>query len=177
MTATATTRSIFQMFYTKKRTQTLLEAKGIKVKSIEKVSIIKPSGEFYNCVHVVYIVSNGQRCSTFIGCREYLSQAMQNRRVKARDYKAVQGIANPQQWRVTSNELGCIPRHVTTAPHGVSCDCEDFNTQADYLSQHPYLFKKVLKQYRICKHALATLNQLGFNSLRDYLIAWKPGAG
>jgi hypothetical protein len=90
------------------------------------------------------------------------------------DYKAVQGIANPQQWKVVSNELGSIPRTVTTTPHGVSCNCEDYTTQADYLSQHPYLWHKVLKGYRICKHSLATLHQLGFGSLRDYLAAWKP---
>jgi len=171
---TATTCSIFQMFYTHNRTKQILTAKGIKVKSVEKVSITKPNGEFYNSVHIVYVVSSGSRCSTFISCKKYLNQAMQNRRVKARDYKAQQGIANPQQWKVTSNELGSIPRTVTTTPHGVSCDCEDFNTQADYLSQHPYLWHKVLKGYRICKHSLATLNQLGFDSLRDYLAAWKP---
>jgi len=50
MIATTTTRSIFQMFYTRKRTQALLEAKGIKVKSIEKVSITKPNGQLYNCI-------------------------------------------------------------------------------------------------------------------------------
>ncbi len=174
MTATTTTRSIFKQFYTHKRTQALLEAKGIKVKSIEKVSITKPSGESYNSVHVIYIVSSGSRCSTFISCKEYLNQAMQNRRVKAMDYKAQQGIANPQQWKVTSNELGSIPRRVTTTPHSVTCDCEDFNTQANYLSQHPYLWNNIIKGHRICKHAFATLNELGFGSLRDYLAAWKP---
>lgn len=175
MTATATTCSIFQMFYTRKRTQVLLEAKGIKVKSIEKISITKPSGEFYTSVHIVYIVSNGQRCSTFISCREYLNQAMQNRRVKARDYKTQQGITNPQEWKVTSNELGCIPRHVTTTPHSVNCYCEDFENQADYLRQHPYLWQKVIKGYRICKHSLCTLSALGFDSLGAYLRAWKLG--
>jgi len=66
MIVPATTPTIFRMFYTHRRTQILLEAKGIKVKSIEKVSINKPNGEFYNCVHVIYIVKNGGRCSTFI---------------------------------------------------------------------------------------------------------------
>ena len=65
MTATTTTPSIFRMFYTHKRTQMLLEAKGIRVKNIEKVSISKPSGAFYNCVHVIYTTVAG-RCSTFI---------------------------------------------------------------------------------------------------------------
>ena len=174
MTATTATRSIFQMFYTRKRTFQLLQAKGIKVKSVEKISITKPNGEFLNCVHVVYSVINGARCSTFIGCREYLNAAMQNRRVKAKDYKATQGIANPQQWKVKSNELASIPRTVITTPHSVNCDCEDFTTQAEYLSQHPYLWEKVIKGYSICKHSLAAISALGFGSLKDYLAAWKP---
>lgn len=174
MTATTATRSIFQMFYTRKRTEQLLQAKGIKVKSVEKISITKTDGSFYNCVHVVYIVSNGARCSTFISCREYLNAAMQNRRVKARDYKAVQGIANPQLWKVTSNKLASIPRTVTTTPHSVTCNCEDFTTQHEYLSQHPYLWDRVIKGYSICKHSLAAIAALGFGSLRDYLNAWTP---
>ena len=175
MTATTTTRSIFQAFYTRNRTKQLLEAKGIKVKSVERVAIAKPDGTFYNCVHVVYIVSSGVRCSTFIGCREYLNVAMQSRREKSRDYQATQGIANPTQWKVkSSSEPGKFPRTVTTTPHAVTCDCQDFQGQHEYLSQHPYLWQKVLKQYSICKHALAAIACLGFGSLRDYLAAWKP---
>lgn len=166
--------SIMRMFYTHSRTKALLGAKGIKVKSIEKVSITKPDGSFYSCVQVVYTTAAGL-CSTFISCREYLGHAMQGRKERARDYTATQGIANPQQWKVTSNELGCVPKTVTTTQHGVSCTCEDFNHQADYLSQHPYLWQKVIKGYSICKHSFATLSQLGFGSLRDYLNAWKDG--
>lgn len=172
-TATNQQPSIFKLFYTRKRTEQLLQAKGIKVKSVEKISITKTDGSFYNCVHVVYIVSSGARCSTFIGCREYLNAAMQNRRVKSKDYRATQGIANPQQWKVTSNELSSIPRVVCTTPHSVTCNCEDFTTQHEYLSQHPYLWQKVIKGYSICKHSLAAIAALGFGSLKDYLSAWK----
>lgn len=56
------------------------------------------------------------------------------------DDKAEQGIANPQQWKVKLNELGSIPRTVTTTPHSVTCDCEDFSGQSQYLIQHPYLW-------------------------------------
>ena len=168
------TAQIYRLFYTHARSKALLEAKGIKVKRIEGVAITKPDGSFYNCVHVVYSVKNGARCSTFISCREYLNAAMQNRRVKAREYKAQQGIANPQQWKVTSNELASIPYTVATTPHSVTCNCEDFQTQHDYLSQHPYLWEKVIKGYSICKHSLAAIAALGFGSLRDYLNAWKP---
>lgn len=178
MSATNTTNqqpSIMRMFYTHNRTKALLGAKGIKVKSVEKVSITKPSGEFLNCVHVVYTVINGRRCSTFISCREYLAHATQGRKARAMEYSAQQGIANPQEWKVTSNELGNTAKTVTTTPHSVTCDCEDFQHQADYLSQHPYLWQRVIKGFKICKHALATLSQLGFSSLRDYLNAWKKG--
>ena len=98
---------------------------------------------------------------------------MQNRRVKSKDYRATQNIANPQQWKVTSNELAFTVRTVVTTPHSVTCDCEDFTEQSGYLSQHPYLWERVIKQYSICKHALAAIAALGFGSLKDYLSAWK----
>lgn len=144
------------------------------MKSVEKVSITKPDGSAYNCVQIVYSTAAG-RCSTFISCREYLGHAMQARKARAMEYTAQQGIANPQQWKVKSGELGCIPRTVTTTPHSVTCDCEDFQHQDAYLSQHPYLWQKVIKGYSICKHSFATLASLGFGSLRDYLAAWKEG--
>lgn len=167
-------RSIFKAFYTHNRTKALLEAKGIKVKSVERVAIAKPNGEFYCAVHVVYLTSAG-RCSTFISCREYLAHAVQGRKERAREYTATQGIANPSQWKVTSNELGCIPRTVTTTPYEVTCTCEDFEHQGSYLSEHPYLWERVIKGYRICKHAMATLAALGCSSLSAYLKAWKEG--
>lgn len=176
MFATNTTNQqpqIYKLFYTHKRSQQILENKGVKVRKIERVSITKPGGEFLCCVRVTYIVSNGSRCSTFFSCREYLAHATQARKARAMEYTAQQGIANAQQWKVTSNELGSIPKLVTTTPNGVSCTCEDFNHQADYLSQHPYLWQRVIKGYRICKHSLAALSALGFGSLKDYLNSWK----
>ena len=191
MTATTQAPSIFRMFYTHKRTQILLEAKGIRVKSIESVRINKPSGEFYNCVHVVYRVANGGRCSTFISCKEYLARATQKRKQEAENYKAYQENDSPSNWRVypkgnpvktqeqprqiESDTTEVKYRSVTTTPNAVTCDCEDFEKQHTYLSQHPYLWEKVIKQYRICKHSMATLGQLGFSSLSKYLGAWKPG--
>lgn len=166
--------SIMRMFYTHSRTKQLLQNKGIKIKSIARVSITKPKGGFYCAVHVIYITSAG-RCSTFISCREYLAHATQGRRERARDYKAQQHFSNPSQWTVKSNELACVPRTVTTTPHEVTCNCEDFEHQGSYLSEHPYLWERVIKGYRICKHALATLAALGCTSLRDYLAAWKDG--
>ena len=188
MTTTTTTPSIFRMFYTHKRTQMLLEAKGIRVKNIEKVSISKPSGAFYNCVHVIYTTVAG-RCSTFISCKEYLARATEKRKAEAENYKAYQDSNSPSNWRVypkgnpVQNEAprqiepstGDKYRSVTTTTQAVFCDCEDFEHQHTYLSQHPYLWQKVIKGYSICKHSLCALSQLGFSSLSSYLKAWQPG--
>ena len=188
MTATTTTPSIFRMFYTHKRTQMLLEAKGIKIMRIEKVSINKPSGKFYCAVHIVYTTAAG-RCSTFISCKEYLARATTKRKEEATNYQAFQDNGNPSNWRVypKGNPIKSeAPRQIEpstadkyrsvhTTPQSVFCDCEDFENQHAYLSQHPYLWQKVIKGYSICKHSLCALSQLGFSSLSSYLKAWQPG--
>lgn len=199
-TTTAQQPSIFRMFYTHKRTQMLLESgwtnaqgvkvEGIKVKSVEKVSITKPDGTFYNCVHVIYVSGSGKRCSQFISCRAYLQRATEKRREESANYQAFQDSGEPSSWKVypkanpvtvkgeraARDESNATKyRTVTTTPDGVTCDCEDWSNQADYLSQHPYLWHQVIKGYRICKHSLCTLNQLGFDSLGKYLKSWQPG--
>ena len=189
--ATTQAPSIFRMFYTHKRTQILLEAKGIKVKSIEKVSINKPSGEFYCAVHVVYRVANGGRCSTFLSCKDFLARAIEKRKQEAQNYKAYQENDSPSNWRVypkgnpvktqeqprqiEQDTIDVKYRSVMTTPNAVSCDCEDWSSQHTYLSQHPYLWQTVIRGYRICKHSLCALNHLGFSSLSAYLKAWQPG--
>ncbi len=191
MTTSITTQqpSIYRLFYTHRRTEILLKAQGVRVKNIEKVSITKPSGAFYNCVHVIYRVANGARCSTFISCKEYLARATEKRKEEATNYQAFQDNGNPAAWRVyvKANPAKVqAPRQiepstadkyrtVQTTPQSVFCDCEDFENQHTYLSQHPYLWQKVIKGYQICKHSLCALSQLGFSSLSSYLKVWLPG--
>jgi hypothetical protein len=166
-----------------------VKVEGVKVKSIEKVSITKPNGEYLNCVHVVYISGSGKRCSQFISCRAYLQRATEKRKQESENYKAYQNFSDATQWSVypkanpskaseqsrQQEDTTTKVRTVTTVPEGVFCSCEDFQNQHSYLSQHPYLWHQVIKQFRICKHSLCTLSHLGFSSLRDYLAAWKPG--
>lgn len=189
MTATNTTGSIFKLFYTHRRSMILLEAKGVRVRRIEKVGIVKPNGEFFNCVHVVYIVKNGGRCSTFISCRDYLARATEKRKEEAEKYTAYQEKHNPSEWHVYPKanpnkvqetrqiEDTDAPKYRTvhTTPDAVYCDCEDYNNQSAYLSQHPYLYEKVIKGYQICKHSLCALSHLGHTSLSSYLKSWQPG--
>lgn len=199
-TTSTTTPSIFKMFYTFKRTQMLLESgwtnadgvivSGVKVRKIERVTIVKPNGKFYNCVHVVYISALGHRCSQFISCRAYLQRATQKRKEESQNYKAYQD-SSASEWKVypkgnpakteaaprqiESDNDAVTYRSVVTERDAVYCDCEDFEHQSSYFRQHPYLWQKIIKGYSICKHALCTLNQLGFDSLSSYLKAWKPG--
>ncbi len=190
MTVATATPSIFKLFYTHRRAEILLSAKSINVKSIERISITKPSGEFLNCVLVIYRVKNGGRCCQFVSCKEFLARATEKRKQESENYVARQNFDAPSQWRVypKGNSVKAIEqprqleegdidkyRTVATTPQAVVCDCEDFSNQASYLSQHPYLWERLIKQNRICKHALCALNQLGFNSLSSYLKAWQPG--
>ena len=171
---------------------------GIKVGRIEKISITcnstdKVTGEvttkFLNCVHVTYISASGKRCSQFISCRAYLARATQKRREEAQNYTAYQNFSDATVWSVypkpsttkvipspTDNETPKkAPRTVTTVKDAVCCDCEDYSFQSGYLSEHPYLWEKVIKGYSICKHSFTVMSHLGFDSLGSYLKAWKPG--
>lgn len=181
-------RSIFTQFYTHNRTREILQGKGIKVKKIEKVSINKPSGEYLNCVHVVYVVENGTRCSMFVSCKEYLAKAYGERKERSKDYTAQQGISNPSNWTVVAKVIQLpvhgematrgsdgILRTVTTIPGAVTCSCEDFEHQPGFLKEHPYLWNTIMKEHHMCKHTFTVLSALGFNSLRDYFKAWQPG--
>ncbi len=209
-TATSQQPSIFRMFYTAKRTQIVLEQgwtnaqgvkiAGIKVKSIEKISITanttdKISGEittkFLNCVHVVYRSASGKRCSQFISCRAYLARATEKRKEESLKYQAYQNFSNASVWSVypkpnpnkkvipAPTQDNAItpkpPRTVTTTKEVVVCDCPDFEEQGGYLSEHPYLWNQIVKGYTICKHSYTVLSQLGCDSLGAYFKSWRPG--
>ncbi len=178
-----------------------VKVEGVKVGRIEKISITckttdKVTGEittkFLNCVHVTYISASGKRCSQFISCRAYLARATEKRKEEALKYQAYQNFSDATVWSVypkpdpnkkvipspQQNDAATIakpPRTVTTVKDAVVCDCPDFEEQGGYLSEHPYLWQKVIKGYSICKHSLCTLSHLGFDSLGGYLKAWKPG--
>ena len=174
---------------------------GIKVRRIEKISITcnstdKVTGEittkFLNCVHVTYISASGKRCSQFISCRAYLARATEKRKEEALKYQAYQNFSDATVWSVypkpdsnkkvipspQQNDAAKIakpPRTVTTVKEAVTCDCEDFDHQGSYLSEHPYLWEKVIKGYSICKHSYTVLSHLGCDSLGAYFKSWKPG--
>ena len=213
MTATTTTSTsnIHRLFYTAKRSQIILEqgwtnaqgvkVEGVKVKSVEKVSITcnstdKVTGEitqkFLNCVHVVYISASGKRCSQFISSRAYLARATAKRKEEAEKYQAYQNFSNASTWSVYPKKSDSAkkvipsptqdnattpkpPRTVITTKEAVVCDCPDFEEQGGYLQEHPYLWNQVLKNYTICKHSFTVLNHLGFDSLGAYLKSWKAG--
>ena len=160
-------KSLFQIFYTHKRTEIILAGKGIKAR-VTKINIVRPSGKFYNCVHVIYQTKFGI-CSMFISCREYLQRAIANRKEKASEYVVTQR-SNPAQWNVTNgSDLTAAGYLVITTPDLVTCNCKDFQEMPEYLQFHPYLWQQIMKGNRICKHCIAVLSHLGFGSLNEYL--------
>lgn len=166
-------KALYQIFYTHKRTEILLAAKGIKAK-VMKVAIVRPSGKFYNCVHVVYRTVNGI-CSMFISCKEYLQRAIANRQQSASEYVVTQR-SNPAHWDVTNGrDLTASGYLVVTTPDLVTCSCKDFEEQAGYLQHHPYLWQQIMKAKRTCKHIYSVLNTLGCSTLGDYFKQWRSG--
>lgn len=161
--------SIFKQFYTHKRTELILQGKGVKVRKVLSVSITKPSGSFLNCVHVVYVVESGAKCSCFLSVKDYLQRSMNKRKEAAKEYRAERNLSGT--WKVTGADSAYT---VETTSKGIDCPCFDWHKQPELLEQHPYL-ASITKGFRICKHGFAALAVLKFDSLRDYLAAWKPG--
>lgn len=167
--------TIYKAFYTFKQTFEILEGMNISVKSVERVTYHAKNGRELNCILAVYKTKTGQRCATFISCRLFLAASMMRRRERSTEYKVTQHAVNGSIFNVSQKDSTSQGYQVNASQTGIFCGCEDFNNQMNVFSQHRYLWEVVCKQYRICKHGFATLNELGFDSLREYLQSWKPG--
>lgn len=166
-------KGLMQVFYTHKRTEVLLAAKGIKAKVL-KVTVTRPSGKHYNCVAVVYKTAFGI-CSMFISCKEYLQRAIANRKQAATEY-FVSDTDKALEYHVYGKDADLLVQPgytVTTTNKGVVCECPDYTQQAVIYEQHPYLWQRILKQNQICKHGWALLQTLNHASLSSYLKAQK----
>ncbi len=164
-------KSIMQVFYTSKRAELLLAAKGIKAK-VMRITIVRPSGKLYNCVHVVYSVA-GSVCSTFLSCKEFLVRAVANRKDGSSEY-FVSDTNYPNQYHVYGKDADLLvqPGYTVTAfPKAIVCECLDYQKQAAVYAEHPYLWKQLFKEKQICKHGFALLKTLGFGKLSTYLKA------
>ena len=162
-------KGLMQVFYTHKRTEVLLAAKGIKAKVL-KVSVTRPSGKFYACVHVIYRTAHGV-CSMFISCKEYLQRAIANRKQAATEY-FVSDTDKPNEYHVYGKDADLLVQPgytVTATAKGVICECADYKSQSVIYEQHPYLWKQILKGHQLCKHGISVLNSLNCSSLSQYL--------
>lgn len=158
-----------QVFYTHKRAQLLLAAKGIKAK-VMRITIVRPSGKLYNCVQVVYSVA-GSICSTFLSCKEFLKRAIENRKDASNDY-FVSETDKVNQFHVYGKDADYLtqPGYIVTAyKDAIACECLDYQKQAAIYQEHPYLWKQLFKERQICKHGFALLKTLGYGKLSTYL--------
>lgn len=162
-------KSITQVFYTHKRTELILQGKGIKVRKVLSVSIVKPNGKFLCCVHVVYIVESGAKCSCFLSVKDYLKRSINKRKEAAKEYTAVP-VLGSNKFNVYGGQEVC---EVNAHTDGISCNCPDHYHQPELLKQHPYLWSSVMKGRAICKHIFSALNQMKFSTLAGYLKAQK----
>lgn len=172
-------RSIFQFFYTFKRTKDIFESQGIAVQSINSIKITDSNSNFLNHVNCDYLTLQGDLCTTNLESFTYYELFQQERKNRALDYYAQQDGDNPLLYIISStaktNEIK-PKRQVSLFSKGLTCTCEDYSNMS-YLQQHPYLWWHDLQGGKLiaCKHIHATLNTLGFPSVLDYLKAWQPG--
>lgn len=163
-------KSLYQIFYTHKRAELLLAAKGIKAK-VMKITIVRPSGKFYNCVQVIYKVA-GSVCSTFLSCKEFLKRAIENRKDAGNDY-FVSGTDTANQYHVYGKDADLLtqPGYIVTASkNAIACECLDYQKQSAIYAEHPYLWKQLFKEKQICKHGFAVLRSIfGLGKLSTYL--------
>lgn len=171
----STAKNIFDLLYTKSRTEEILKAKSIKVIRVESVKIKNKKGEFLCCVQSTYHTTRG-RCSTFISCWDYLKSFVFDRKLRSRYYIAISDKLSPTIWQVTCpTDLTKQARKIQLYPDKVICNCEDFSNQTNLFKEHPYLVKRLTGKLQLCKHAIATLNTLGIHNAKEYFHHWEPG--
>lgn len=174
-TTASATKNIFDMLYTKRRTEEILRAKHIKVICIESIKIKNKKGTFLCCVQTTYRTTSG-RCSTFLSCWDYLKIFILDRKLRSRHYLATPDKHNPTLWRVICpTDLTKPARKIKLYPNKVTCNCEDFSNQSTIFKEHPYLVKLLSVKLQLCKHAIATLNTLGIHNAKEYFLHWKTG--
>ncbi|MGL5922158.1 hypothetical protein [Chroococcidiopsis sp.] len=160
-------KGILKYVYTASRALAILVAQGIEVLKVMEVKVMTC------CVWVKYRTVKGI-CSLFVSVRAFLKLAMGVRKERASEYVVTQR-SNPAQFNVVNSrditEAGYL---VIATPDLVTCSCKDFQEMAEYLPQHPYLWR-VMKSTRCCKHIYATLSTLACGSLNEYFKNWQVG--
>jgi hypothetical protein len=109
---------------------------------------------------VVWVWVKGQR-PTFISKAEMKSHFVEHRKAQAQELEVTDWLRDPPRFTITNPETES--RHlVSCLPNRVVCDCEDYHWQVHYFSRG------------CCKHGYAALAYLGYDSLGEYLEAYKP---
>lgn len=104
---------------------------------------------------VVFAVIKGRR-PRFFSKKIFKIHFVQWRQAQAKALVATQNVFNPNIFYV-KNETKATAYTVNFFIGGSTCDCEDFNNQKQFFGM------------ACCKHIYASLSQIGFTSLRDYI--------
>lgn len=104
---------------------------------------------------VVFVIIRGRR-PKFYSKKAFKVHFVQLRQARAKALVATQNVFNPNIFTVR-NETKGTAYTVNFFTGGVVCECEDWKNQSQFFG------------LAACKHIYATLNQLNFSSLRDYI--------
>jgi hypothetical protein len=110
---------------------------------------------------VVWVWVPGHR-PRFMSKTAFKRHFVERRKAAARALQVTQHLMNPNAFTVRNEDKGST-YIVQKVPAGLTCECEDYRNQVQFLG------------HGCCKHNYAVLNHLGFNSLSSYLNAMQPG--
>jgi len=104
---------------------------------------------------VVWVWIQGKR-PTFISKKAFKQHFVDRRKAEAKGLVITQNIFESCSYAVR-NEVRNSVYKVNLRDDAIACECDDYKNQVAFFGRG------------CCKHGYAVLNQIGFNSLKDYL--------
>ena len=111
--------------------------------------------------YVIWVHVEGQR-PTFISKVLFRFHFAEWRKAQARGLTATQWVDQATRFTVRNESKGSA-YVVDASPSHLDCTCEDYKNQTQFLGRG------------CCKHGYAVLHKLGFDSLSNYIEAYRPG--
>ena len=117
----------------------------------------------YDSVEFVYVADNYvlvglYNTSVKLAKEQFKQLFVSDRQARSKSLTVTQNIGNPTQYTVRNEDNGHRYK-VQIKPDSIYCECADYHKQIEALGRG------------CCKHSYALLNELGYNSLENYIKA------
>jgi len=114
-----------------------------------------------NFFYVIWVHVAGCR-PRFISKKVFKQHFAEWRKAQARGLTATQWVDQATRFTVRNESKGSA-YVVDASPSHLDCTCDDYKNQTQFLGRG------------CCKHGYAVLHKLGFDSLANYIEAYRPG--